>query len=288
MVESATVSDARVRLVVNADDFGMTMEISRGIVKAHQAGIVTSTSLLGNCGDLDAARALLADVPELGVGVHLALIGGTPVSDPRALASLTDPSGAFLPRSSDFFARWMKGQLVAAEIERELDAQIERVRAAGVVIDHLDTHHHLGFLPIVGKAMEAAARRHGIAGIRTLFEKPTLSWVTEPARGLEAGLLTGLGWLSRRSMGMLRHGPQSWGYVESGRLDEIRILEIIGRVGAGAHELICHPSETDMPARDAEGRPYHGAAELSALCSERVRGAIERRGITLCRWRDLS
>ena len=282
------VTDARVRLVVNADDFGMTPEISRGIVKAHRAGIVTSTSLLGNCGDLDMARALLADAPALGVGVHLALIGGKPVSDPNTLPSLTDGSGAFLSRSTDFFGRWMRSQLNAAEIDHEIDAQIDHVRAAGIVIDHLDTHHHLGFLPIVGKAMEAAARRHGIPGIRTLFEKPTLSWVTEPARGFEAGVLTGLGWLSRRSMGMLRHGPQSWGYVESGRLDEIRILEIIGRLGAGDHELICHPSETDMPARDAEGQPYQGAEELTALCSDRVRGALQRRGITLCRWKDLS
>ncbi len=282
------MTDARVRLVVNADDFGMTMEISRGIVKAHRAGMVTSTSLLGNCTDLPAARALLAEAPALGVGVHLSLIGGRPVSDARKLPSLTGAGGAFLSRTTDFFTRWMRGQLDAGDIDRELDAQIDRVRDAGIAIDHLDTHHHLGFLPIVGKAMEAAARRHGIPGIRTLFEKPTLSWVTEPTRGVEAGLLTGLGWLSRRSMGMLRHGPQSWGYVESGHLDEIRILEIIGRLGAGDHELICHPSETDMPARDAEGRPYHGAEELGALCSDRVRSALERRGITLCRWKDLS
>ena len=282
------MGEARIRLVVNADDFGMTDEISRGIVRGHRAGIVTSTSLLGNCTDLEAARALLAGAPELGVGVHLALIGGRPVSDARALPSLTDGGGMFLSRSSDFFTRWVRGQLVAAEIELELDAQIARVRAAGIVPDHLDTHHHLGFLPIVGKAMEATARRHGIAGIRTLFEKPTLSWVAEPTRGLEAGLLTGLGWLTRRGMGMLRHGPQSWGFVESGRLDEIRILEIIGRLSAGAHELICHPSETDGVARDAGGRSYRGAEELAALGSERVRSAIERRGITLCRWKDLS
>jgi chitin disaccharide deacetylase len=285
---SLIVSDARVRLVVNADDFGMSVEISRGIVKAHRAGIVTSTSLLGNCGDLEAARVLLSEAPELGVGVHLALIGGYPVSDPSGVPSLTGSGGAFLSRTTDFFTRWMKGELDAAQIDRELDAQIDRVHAAGIVIDHLDTHHHLGFLPIVGKAMESAARRHGIPGIRTLFEKPTLSWVTDPTRGLEAGLLSGLGWLARRSMGMRRHGPQSWGYVESGRLDEIRILEIIGRLGPGSHELICHPSETDLTARDIEGHPYQGAQEVTALCSERVRDAIERRDITLCRWRDLS
>src|SRR3954469_25330070 len=86
---------AEIRLVVNADDFGMTPAISRGIVQAHRAGIVTSTSLLGNCDDLPAMRALLADAPDLGVGVHLTLIGGRPILDAQALPSLTDGAGAF-------------------------------------------------------------------------------------------------------------------------------------------------------------------------------------------------
>ena len=182
----------------------------------------------------------------------------------------------------------LQAKLKAAPEQMHVAVHEALVQSAGIVPDHLDTHHHLGFLPAVGRAMEAAARRRGIPGIRTLFEKPTLSWVTEPARGLEAGLLTGLGWLARRKMGMLRHGPQSWGFVESGNLDEVRILEIIGRLGAGDHELICHPAEIDMDSRDAEGRAYHGARELAALSSERVRTAIQHRGITLCRWRDLA
>jgi predicted glycoside hydrolase/deacetylase ChbG (UPF0249 family) len=286
------LTEPGIRLVVNADDFGMTPAISRGIVQAHRAGIVTSTSLLGNCDDLPAARALLADAPALGVGVHLTLIGGRPILDAGAVPSLTDGGGAFRPRAPDFFAHWLRGKIQLAEIEKEFDAQIERVRAAGIAPDHLDTHHHLGFIPAVGKAMESAARRHGVPGIRTLFEKPTLSWIAEPQRGLTAGLLTGLGWLARRQMGMLRHGPQSWGFVESGQLDAVRILEIIGRLGPGDHELICHPADGDDATRDAAGefgsRPYHRAQELAALTSEKVRVAIERRSITLCRWKDLS
>src|SRR3954468_18812277 len=84
----------------------MTMEISRGIVKAHRAGIVTSTSLLGNCTDLDGARALLAEAPALGVGVHLALIGGRPVSDAGTLPTLTGAGPPPPPprRGRHFFA----------------------------------------------------------------------------------------------------------------------------------------------------------------------------------------
>ncbi|HEY2902172.1 MAG TPA: ChbG/HpnK family deacetylase [Polyangia bacterium] len=288
--ERATVNDANIRLVVNADDFGMTPEISRGIIRSHHQGCVTSTSVLGNCAEaeLRAAKTLLDQAPALGVGVHLALVGGRPTSPVADVPSLVDGAGALPARPRDFLKLWLKGSVDRGQVEIEINNQIDRIIAAGLKPDHLNTHHHLGFLPPIGQALEAAARRHGIPGVRSAVEQPTMAWVTEPRRGLEAGILAGLSWLTRRRMGTLRHGPQSWGFVESGQLDEIRILEIIGRLGAGDHELICHPSETDIPARDAEGRPYHGAEEVTALCSERVRGALHRRGITLCRWKDLS
>ena len=88
-------------------------------------------------------------------------------------------------------------------------------------------------------------------------------------------MLSGLAWLGRRRMGTLRHGPRTWGYLESGRLDEVRILEILGRLGPGAHELICHPGA---------GLPDH---EGDALSSSKIKKAIADRGIVLGRWRDL-
>src|SRR3954465_2374224 len=93
MMRTALDSAAEIRLVVNADDFGMSPPISNGILRAHRDGIVTSTSLLGNCADLDQARTLLAGAPNLGVGVHLALVGGAPVSDPASVPSLIGAGG---------------------------------------------------------------------------------------------------------------------------------------------------------------------------------------------------
>lgn len=284
------MADSEIRLVVNADDFGLTPAISRGILRAHRDGIVTSTSLLGNlsAADLETARAQLAEAPRLGVGVHLALTGGAPVSPAGQVASLVMPGGGFHPRGTDFITAWARGRVAADEVHRELDAQVGRIRDAGIAVDHLDTHHHLGFLPVIGRAVEEVARRHGIAGIRSAVERPTLAWVTEPRRGLEAGLLTGLAWLTRRQLGARRHGPQSWGYVEAGHLDEIRILEILGRLSAGPHELICHPGEDDPEGHRVEepGR-YDRTGELTSLTSEKVRRALGRRTITLCRWGDL-
>jgi predicted glycoside hydrolase/deacetylase ChbG (UPF0249 family) len=281
------VSASPTLLVVNADDFGQSPGTSRGIVRSHREGVVTSTSVLGNCDDLAGACALLAEAPDLGVGVHLTLVGGRPVSAAASLPSLTNPDGGFPTRARDFFTSWMKGHVDVAEIEREFDAQITRLRGAGLRLDHLNTHRHLGFVPAVGRAMEAVARKHGIPGVRSAVERPTLGWLTEPGRGLEAGLLTGLAWLTRRQMGALRHGPQSWGYVEAGRLDEVRILEILGRMGPGAHELICHPGEEDEVDGEPGEAPHLRAHELVALTSHKVRRAFERRAVKLCRWRDL-
>ncbi|HEY7375752.1 MAG TPA: ChbG/HpnK family deacetylase, partial [Polyangia bacterium] len=136
-MRSALDDSGQVRLVVNADDFGMSPSISRGIVRAHRDGIVTSTSLLGNCGDLEAARGLLAEAPTLGVGVHLALVGGSPVAEPTRVPSLLGPNGGFLSRGAEFIAAWTKRHIQADDVEREFDAQVARVRDAGIAIDHL-------------------------------------------------------------------------------------------------------------------------------------------------------
>ncbi len=261
---------AAIRLVVNADGFGITPAISEGVLRAHGDGIVTSTSVIGNCLDPAAIKAQLARMPRLGVGVHLTLVAGAPVADPASIRSLVRPDGRFPEAPAEVFVGWAKGAMRADDVVREFDAQVSRLRAVGLVIDHLSTYHHMGFLPAVGRAIEAVAHKHGIAGIRLAMERPTLAWLVEAPRGLMAAALGGLSWFTRRQIGALRHGPQTWGYIESGRLDEIRILEILGRLGAGSHELICHPPN-----------------EIGALMSPRVKNALERRGIELCRWSDL-
>src|SRR5262245_61857312 len=164
------MSPSEIRLVVNADDFGSAPSVSRGILRAHRDGIVTSTSLLGNCDDLADARALLAEAPAMGVGVHLALVGGRPVADPARVPSLLGPDGRFLSRGAEFIAAWGRRRIDPDDVEREFDAQIARVRDAGIAVDHLDTHHHLGFLPVVGRTVEAVARRYNIGAIRSAVE----------------------------------------------------------------------------------------------------------------------
>lgn len=262
-----------IRLVVTAEDFGASVPSDLRTLEAHRKGIVTSVALIGNCDDLPQAAAMLKEVPGLGVGLSLALVGGRPTLPSGDVPSLVRPTGSFRTSAVDFTVDWFSNAIVPAEVERELDAQIMRARAAGLTIEHLSTVGHLGLLPGVGAIIERLAKRFGISGLRTAVEPPGLGWVAEPQRGLETAVLAGLSWLTRRRLGSLRHGPLTWGYIESGRLDEVRILEIIGRLSAGSHELLCHP-----------GAPTDG--ELTALTSTKVKKAIADRGILLGRWRD--
>lgn len=277
-----------IRLVVNAEEFGAVPATDARILEAHRVGIVSSTSVVGNCGDVLAAGAVLAEAPELGVGLCLTLMGGEPVAPPADVASLLTPARTLPDRARDFAVAWWTRAIAPEHVERELEAQIARALDAGLAVDHLCTRGHLGLLPGVGQIVERLARRHRVAGIRTSGEPPTLGWITDPRRGLEAGVVAGLAWLTRRRLGALRHGPRTWGYLESGRLDEVRIMEIIGRLDPGAHELICHPGGDGRgthgsPASDDVG----GLTELRALTSTKVKTALARRGIVVCRWRDL-
>lgn len=269
---------ALIRLVVNADGFGSSASRDRGILAAHRDGIVTSTCVLGNAQDATAVTAALTSAPHLGIGVLLTLVGGRPVAPSVALPSLVDGDGAFLARPRDLLLVWAKAALRELDVEREFEAQVGRWRDLGLPIDHLATQHDLSALPMVAAAVEKVARHHGIPGLRTAVEKPTLAWATDLQRGLVTAALGSLAWYSRRRMGALRHGPQTWGHFEAGRLDEIRLLEMVGRMGPGAHEIRCAP-ELDQ----AGSAP----TELPALCSARVRAAIDGRRIELCRWRDL-
>ena len=278
---AVAISSIAARLVVSADGFGMTVARSHGVLAAHRRGIVTSTSVLGNAADVEQVARNLREAPGLGVGVLLPLVDGMPVTRPETVPSLVGTDGRFRARPQDVLLTWAKATLRLDDIEREFDAQVARLRDLGLAIDHLSTRAHLGFLPVVAHAVENVARKHGIAGLRMTVEKPTVAWAAELPRGLATAALGALAWFTRRELGPRRHGPQTWGHFESGRLDEIRILEILGRMGPGIHEIICQP-DLDPALPIAPPR-----SEVSALMSARVREAITRRNIELCRWSDL-
>jgi predicted glycoside hydrolase/deacetylase ChbG (UPF0249 family) len=127
------------RLIVNADDFGLTGGVSRGILTAHQSGIVTSTTLIVNR-PVDPALIGELKASELGVGLHVNLTLGAPLARPSRVPSLVDDEGMFLRDARELAAR-ARADEVRIEIGNQIDAFR---RLMGRFPTHLDSHHHVG------------------------------------------------------------------------------------------------------------------------------------------------
>lgn len=130
-------SSGEVLLVVNADDFGLSRGINRGVVDAHLRGIVTSTSLVVGAPRAEEAAEMSRECPDLSVGLHFTGTDeeGQPVLD------LGNP------------------ELVTSELQRQIDAFTDLV---GSHPSHLDSHHHVHGRRAIRGVFEEASRRQGI------------------------------------------------------------------------------------------------------------------------------
>lgn len=121
------------KIIVNADDFGFSEAVNYGIIKAHEKGIVSSTSLMANMPGFEHAVELLKKYPHLHVGVHLNITCGKPVLSTHST----------IGNETGYFTHGKEHEYQDEEIYAELCAQIEKIKDAGVSIDHLDSHHHI-------------------------------------------------------------------------------------------------------------------------------------------------
>jgi predicted glycoside hydrolase/deacetylase ChbG (UPF0249 family) len=292
------------RLIVNADDFGFTSGVNAGIIGAHRNGIVTSTTIMA-CGEAfeDAAR-LAATEPRLSVGVHLVCVGASPVALPGEIASLAGPDGLLPASVTELAMKVMSGGIKPQDVEREFNAQVERVRRAGIIPSHLDTHKHSHTQPGIMRAMFRVAADHGIGRVRNPFESFSAGGIS----GKAAADRPVPHWKQRLTGTAVRlheaefrrlareHGLKTpdlfYGVALTGLLDAPALRRIIGSLGAkqdGAiGELMCHPALYDEELESARTRlKRERQREYEALVDESARQAIRDSGIELIGYRDL-
>jgi len=159
------------RLVVNADDLGLTVGVNDGIFDAHDHGILTSASLFAGAPATSDAIRRARGRPSLGVGVHLALVDGTPTLPPRRVPTLVADDGRFRRSWKPFIVACLRGRVSLAEVELELTAQVDRLRSAGVRLTHLDAHKHVHAYPPVFAIVARLAGRFGIPVVRVPYER---------------------------------------------------------------------------------------------------------------------
>ena len=153
------------RVIVNGDDFGMSPGINTAIERLHQAGRLSSVSIMSNMPWSAAALAYACDATDLKSGVHLNLTTGRPLLSIDRVPSLVDRNGDFLTLSL-LLRRLLSGRVLRNEIRRELQAQIDAARDTGLDIQHLDSHMHFHAVPVLGRLVTNLAHAYGVPAVR--------------------------------------------------------------------------------------------------------------------------
>jgi len=285
------------RLIINADDFGLTGGVNRAIVEAHSRGVVTSATLMATGAAFDGAIARAKENPRLSVGCHVLLVDGTPASRAAALPSLVN-GDQFQNSLARFAHAALRGRLNASEITVEVAAQIQKLQKAGVEVSHVDTHKHTHMFPAVLRPLLEAARQCGVRAVRNPFAplKP-LAWAhlaRRPrlwTRYSEVRALRGFFAGFRRTvaeMGM-RTTDGSFGVLGTGALDEKLFASICGCIPEGTWEFVCHPGYNDAALSGVRTRLRASReAELKILTSADAKQTLERHGIEPISYRELS
>lgn len=269
------------RLIVNADDFGLSPSVNAAVIRAHAEGILTTASLMVNEPGFDEAVKLARDNPRLGVGLHLTLLMGHATLPPEKIPGLVNLRGEFNNSAvgggmNYFFRRSLREPLRA-----EIQAQFDKFHATGLTLDHVNSHLHLHLHPVIFKILMEDADKHRIRHLR--LTRDCLSRSRRMAGGrwfYRASHATIYEWLSRRARKPLRqrgikHAQITFGLLQDSRVDEEYVLKLLPGLPAGDSELYSHPSLDKFKH------------EFDALVSPRVRKLVNQLGIRLIRYQDL-
>ena len=244
------------RLILNADDFGLTPGINRAILELHRAGVVTSASLMATGPAFDDAVQIALDNPSLGVGCHLTFVDGIPISHPYAIPTLLGADGkTFRPNFLDFTQAALRNTIRPADLAHEAQSQIQKLQRAGIDVTHIDTHKHTHMFPPLVRPLLHIAERCGVMPVRNPFEPRWSSALARPShsRRLQIRLAERfaqpfhIAAAARRQHGFLPNG--TLGIASTGTLDAPTLRATLHAAATQpedeVYELCCHPGHLD-------------------------------------------
>lgn len=254
------------RVILNADDFGLTEGVNRAIGELAAAGVLTSATLMASGPACDHAVGIAHMHPQLGVGCHVVLLDGNPVSQPQQVSTLVGRAGSLRDSLAHFVFDLQRGKIHAADIEHEATAQIRKLQAAGIRVTHIDTHKHAHMLPRVLLPLLRAAAACNVHAIRNPFEP---SWSTR---------LTPAPLLRRMQIALLRHACHArflhmvqhhglhttdgtLGIAATGTLTAKTPTALLNHAPPGTWELVLHPGYDDAQLAATRTR-LHASREI--------------------------
>jgi chitin disaccharide deacetylase len=269
------------RLIVNADDFGLSHSVNEAVIRAHREGILTTASLMAGEAGFDEAVRLAKENPRLGVGLHLALLHGHAVLPPEKIPGLVNARGEFSNSPVGVGMKYFFLPGLREQLRAEIHAQFEKFRSTGLPLDHVNGHLHLHLHPVIFKILMEDSEKFGIRRLR--LTRDCLARSRRMSRGhlfYKVSHAAIFELLSKRARGPLarrniRHAEITFGLLQDSRVDEEYILKLLPELPPGDSELYSHPSLDKFKH------------EFDALISPRVREQVQKLGIQLIRYQDL-
>jgi hopanoid biosynthesis associated protein HpnK len=289
------------RLIINADDFGLTEGVNRAILEGHRDGAITSATLMANGNQFASAARSAQSVPELSVGCHVVLVDGEPLLPKEQVRSLLAGNNRTARLRNGFLelarASFRK-RIQPNEVEAEATAQIRALQSAGIGVSHVDTHKHAHILPSICNAVLRAARACGVKAVRNPFVplKPLAfaHLVRRPklwTRYTEVKVLRRYEAEFREMVARagLVTTDGSFGVLVTGALDENLFEAIIGSIPEGTWEFVCHPGYNDAELDGVRTRLRASREkELAVLTSARAHELLKKHSIELISYHQLT
>ena len=274
-------------LIINADDFGFSQGVNAAIIKAHEEGILTSTSLMVSGDAAQEAIALSRNYPNLAVGLHLVLVCGKSVLPPVQIPHLVDSQGNFSNNPTQAGLTYQFNQATRAELRLEISAQLQKFRDSGLNLAHVDGHLHLHVHPVILNILTEFAAEFKIKFIRLPSEELTKNLKID-----QRNLLTKIIWsivfgqLRRYGEGLLKANQikfanRVYGLLQTGDMSEKYLLDLIPQIEAELVEIYSHPALVNTETNNG------GEVELAALLSQEVRQLLTVKDFKLSNYNQL-
>jgi len=263
-------------LIVNADDFGVSMPVNKGILAGHKKGIITSTSILANSPCFEESIKLLKANPSLNVGIHLNITSGKPVSN---LKSLVDKNNNFKSYNQHLLGLSLINK---TEVAKEFNAQIKKVVKAGIKLDHINGHSHVHIFPKVLNTVIKLAKKYKIKKVRLPLEKSKINFGRQTWKYYYLNFLCKLA-RKKFDKGGLDYPDHFYGLFLTNKPDKQKFLQVLKSLDKGFNEIMVHPGyldhKKDWAAKflKAESR----LNELKILTDKDIKHLIETNKINL-------
>ena len=280
-------------IIITGDDFGLALPVNEAIVEAHRTGVLTTASLMVGEPYFQDAVARARQNPSLRVGLHLALVEGRPLSDPREIPDLVDSDGSFSTRLARAGFRFFFRPGVRRQLETEIRAQFGAFQRTGLALDHVNAHNHMHLHPTVLGLMIHVGKDFGLRAVRFPCEPPIRSWKASrkalgPKLVSSAFLFPWMRLMKHRlRRSRIRHNDWFFGMADSGSMTLDLVLRIVSNLPEGVTELGFHPATGRCPEIDSTMPRYRHEDEYRALISQSLRRAAEAWNVHRIAFSDL-